>query len=84
MLHSATGACADSLTRSAPASFADRWHRWGGGLWALLFDTAALPSEPERLDDLDARSLRDIGWWCVGSRRADHENLASHRIDFFL
>lgn len=84
MLHSATGACADSLARPAPASTPGVRRRWAQALRALLFDTAAWPSGPERLDALDARSLRDIGWWCVGRRRADHENLASHRIDFFL
>lgn len=84
MLHPAISTCTDSRARSAPASTPDAQRRWGQWLWALFFDTAARPSEPERLDDLDARSLRDIGWWCVGRRRFDIENLAGHRIDFFL
>ncbi|WP_349740774.1 hypothetical protein [Roseateles cavernae] len=84
MLHPAISACPDSPARSAPAATPGVQRRWGQGLWALFFGTAARPSEPERLDDLDARSLRDIGWWCVGRRRVSHENLASHRIDFFL
>lgn len=84
MLHSAISACPDSPARSATAAIPSVRRRWGQGLWALFFDAAARPIEPERLDDLDVRSLRDIGWWCVERRRVEHANLASHRIDFFL
>lgn len=77
-------ACGDPFARSVPAATAIARRSWGWRLWALFFDSAARPGKPERLDALDAHGLRDIGWWCVARRRAEHANLASHRIDFFL